>query len=40
MPSKISFVTGIKKIKRIPLVDKDGEPIQTAAQGVAELKRL
>jgi hypothetical protein len=33
-------VTGIKKTRRVPLNDTEGRPVQTAAQAVAELKRL
>lgn len=33
-------VTGIKKVKRVPLMDKEQKPVQTVAQAVAELKRL
>jgi integrase len=33
-------VTGLKKTRRVPLNDTDGRPVQTAAQAVAELKRL
>ena len=33
-------LTGIKKNRRVPLIDKDGNPVQTVAQAVAELKRL
>jgi integrase len=33
-------VTGIKKVRRVALVDKDGNAAQTASQAVAELKRL
>jgi integrase len=33
-------ITGIKKTRRVPLVDKGGTPVQTVAQAVAELKRL
>lgn len=33
-------ITGIKKTRRVPLVDKDGAAVQTVAQAVAELKRL
>src|ERR1041385_4478473 len=33
-------VTGIKKTRRVPLVDKEGGAVQTVAQAVAELKRL
>jgi integrase len=33
-------ITGIKKTKRVPLVDKDGKPVETVPQAVAELKRL
>ncbi len=33
-------ITGTKKVRRIPLVDKDGVAAATAAQAVAELKRL
>jgi integrase len=33
-------ITGVKKTRRVPLIDKDGNAVQTAAQAVAELKRL
>lgn len=33
-------ITGIKKTKRVPLVDKENKPVETIAQAVAELKRL
>lgn len=33
-------VSGIKKTRRVPLNDTDGNPVQTVAQAVAELKRL
>ena len=33
-------LTGIKKNRRVPLIDKDGNSVQTVAQAVAELKRL
>ncbi|MGB7747340.1 MAG: hypothetical protein WBN75_08630 [Verrucomicrobiia bacterium] len=33
-------ITGIKKTRRVPLNDKDGRPVQSVAQAVAELKRL
>src|ERR1017187_6168627 len=33
-------ITGIKKVKRVPLVDKDSNPVQTVAQAMAELRRL
>jgi integrase len=33
-------LTGEKKTKRVPLVDKDGKAAETVAQAVAELKRL
>ncbi len=33
-------ITGVKKVRRVPLVDKDGVAVATAAQAVAELKRL
>jgi integrase len=33
-------VTGLKRTKRVPLNDKEGNRVQTAAQAVAELKRL
>jgi len=33
-------ITGIKATRRVPLVDKDGKAVQTAAQAVAELRRL
>ena len=33
-------ITGLKKTRRVPLNDKDGNRVQTAAQAVGELKRL
>lgn len=33
-------ITGIKKTRRVPLIDKKGKPVQTVAQAVAELKQL
>jgi len=33
-------LTGIKKNQRVPLITKDGDPVQTVAQAMAELKRL
>jgi integrase len=33
-------ITGLKKTRRVPLNDLEGQPVQTAAQAVAELKRL
>jgi integrase len=33
-------ITGVKKVRRVPLVDKEGVPAATAAQAIAELKRL
>jgi integrase len=33
-------ITGLKKTRRVPLNDPDGQPVQTSAQAVAELKRL
>lgn len=33
-------ITGIKTTRRVPLMDKEGRPVQTVAQAVAELKRL
>jgi len=33
-------ITGVKKTRRVPLVDKESNPVQTVAQAVAELKRL
>ncbi|HTV41730.1 MAG TPA: tyrosine-type recombinase/integrase [Candidatus Sulfotelmatobacter sp.] len=33
-------ITGVKATRRVPLVDRDNNPVQTAAQAVAELKRL
>src|ERR1035438_2764051 len=33
-------VTGIKKTRRVALVDKDGNAVQTVPQAVAELRRL
>lgn len=33
-------VTGIKKTRRVALVDKDGSAVQTVPQAVAELRRL
>ncbi|HTQ50658.1 MAG TPA: site-specific integrase [Candidatus Acidoferrales bacterium] len=33
-------ITGLKKTRRVPLNDSEGDPVQTAAQAIAELKRL
>ncbi len=33
-------ITGVKKTRRVPLKDTDGDAVETAAQAVAELKRL
>jgi integrase len=33
-------ITGVKKVRRVPLADKDGAAVPTVAQAVAELKRL
>lgn len=33
-------ITGLKKTRRVPLNGPDGQPVQTAAQAVTELKRL
>lgn len=33
-------ITGIKKTKRVPLMDKDGNAVETAAQAVKEMERL
>jgi integrase len=33
-------ITGLKKTRRVPLNDKEGNRVQTAAQAVGELKRL
>jgi hypothetical protein len=33
-------LTGIKKNQRVPLIMKDGIPVRTVAQAMAELKRL
>src|SRR5580693_7565868 len=33
-------ITGEKKVRRVPLVDKDGVPVPTAAQAIGELNRL
>jgi integrase len=33
-------ITGQKKVRRIPLLDKDGKAVTTAPQAIAELKRL
>jgi integrase len=35
-----SPITGVKKVKRVPLVDKGSHPVQTVAQAVVELRRL
>jgi integrase len=35
-----NVLTGIRKVKRVQLVDKDGEAVDTVASAVAELKRL
>src|SRR5436190_10753236 len=32
--------TGIKKTKRVALLDKDNHPVRTVAQAVVELRRL
>jgi len=32
-------ISGIKKTRRVPLVDKDGVAVSTVPQAVAELKR-
>lgn len=33
-------ITGVKKMRRVPLIDKDGNAVATVPQAVAELKRL
>jgi integrase len=33
-------ITGVKRVKRVPLVDKESNPVQTVAQAVAEMRRL
>jgi len=33
-------VNGLKKVKRVPLVDKDANPVATIAQAIAEMARL
>jgi integrase len=33
-------ITGEKKVRRVPLTDKDGVPVPTSAQAIGELKRL
>jgi integrase len=33
-------ITGVKKTRRVPLVDKDGVGVPTVAQAIAELKRM
>ncbi len=33
-------ITGIKKTRRVPLMDTDGKPVKTVAQAVAQLARL
>lgn len=33
-------VTGVKRVKRVPMVDKDNNPVQTVAQAVEAMKRL
>lgn len=33
-------ITGVKKTRRVPLIDKDGNAVATVPQAVAELKRL
>jgi integrase len=33
-------ITGVKKTRRVPLIDREGNAVGTAAQAVAELKRL
>jgi integrase len=34
------FATGTKRMKRVPLVGKDGNPVETVAQAITELNRL
>src|SRR5271170_3026165 len=33
-------ITGVKKVRRVPLVDKENTPVATVAQAISELKRL
>lgn len=33
-------VTGEKRVRRVPLVNGDNEPVQTVAQAVAQMERL
>jgi integrase len=33
-------ITGAKKVKRVPLMDKDNNPVQTVAQAIAQMARL
>jgi hypothetical protein len=33
-------IIGVEKTRRVPLIDKDGNAVQTITQAVAELKRL
>ena len=35
-----NVITGIKKTRRVPLIDKDGHPVQTVPQAVTALSRL
>src|SRR5215813_13788743 len=35
-----NHISGIKKTRRVQLLDKDRNPVETTAQAVAELKRL
>ncbi|MEO6034760.1 MAG: tyrosine-type recombinase/integrase [Verrucomicrobiota bacterium] len=32
--------TGVKKVRRVPLLDSEGEPVQSVAQGVSALEKL
>jgi integrase len=32
--------TGVKKVRRVPLLNSDAEPVQTAPQAIAEINRL
>jgi hypothetical protein len=34
------FSTGEKRVRRVPLVNSDGNPVETVAQAIAELNRL
>src|SRR6187399_1499341 len=34
------FSTGQKRVRRVPLANSDGDPVETVAQAIAELNRL